>query len=332
MENCILLEDVNNKGQYILFNTQTKTSTPLREVSAPTVASNPTVASAPMSIPVPVPVLSANSTSGKPPVYVAPIGRSSSRSSSPRTSLPTTISLPVVENKSPGRSRKLEASCWRSNIEPSSRSVVGARSLSNPIDSSSRDYSAHESRTVSATSVAANAIGLLSREIKSDPSSPMAISTPMYKLSGGSSPRDTSSSEDSSDEELRFNNAPNQIVESIDALVSTDVDKKVCQFKCNCRFGLTCLLAHTQDEIRIFTLREILGQRSIKSSICKHYDSKKGCSRSDEECRFAHGEKDQVCETCGAYGHGRLSCIVGEERLRLAMERKEKIQRYIQDQ
>ncbi len=321
---------IDGKEQYLWFNPQDGTMIPIDPVSSTpsnlsTASSNLSNATssnaASTSAPIPVPVLSTNSTSGKPPVYVAPIGKSAARSPSPRTSVPMQAFPDSSEtNKSPGRSRKLEAPCWRSNIEPSSRSAVGVRSLSNPIDSSSN-----------APSVTANAIDLLSRGIKSDPSSPMAVSTPMYKLSGGSSPRE-SSSDDSSDEELRFNNAPNQIVESIDALVGTDADKKICQFRCNCRFGLTCLLAHTQEEVRIFTLREILGQRSIKSSICKHYDSKKGCSRSDEECRFAHGEKDQVCETCGAYGHGRLSCTVGEERLRLAMERKEKIQRYIQDQ
>ena len=73
-----------------------------------------------------------------------------------------------------------------------------------------------------------------------------------------------------------------------------------CRFQFNCWNGLTCQFSHTMEENIFFKKNGGRGNPNRKTELCRHYPH---CERANEDCDYAHGEKDAWCRSCKMNGH-----------------------------
>lgn len=85
-----------------------------------------------------------------------------------------------------------------------------------------------------------------------------------------------------------------------------------CRERAVCAMGVECKLKHTQEEVSLFRIRDRaveygFAAEYVKTSICQHYETKRGCYRDKHLCFYAHGPKDQLCRECCSFGS--CSCV-----------------------
>ena len=83
---------------------------------------------------------------------------------------------------------------------------------------------------------------------------------------------------------------------------------KWCVFKKNCINGTRCHNRHSEDDKSYFRRRKDgRGNPKRKTLICNHFQ-KGTCTKSKNECDFAHGEDDTWCTNCLRDGHLAVQC------------------------
>ncbi len=80
-----------------------------------------------------------------------------------------------------------------------------------------------------------------------------------------------------------------------------------CVHGVKCQFRTKCGFSHPDSHQRIWQLMTEADPLA-KSQPCRHFE-RGFCELSLSQCRFAHGESDAWCRTCGAVGHYVNQCL-----------------------